>query len=286
MTVQQDKLGIIAGGGDLPARLVEAAQASGRAVFVIALDGHADHPELFNAPHETIRLGAAAKILKKLKAEGCRDVVLAGKVQRPSFAGMRPDWRAAKLLMKVGMKAMGDDGLLKLVAQELEVEGFRLVGAHDVMVDLITPEGVLGRIEPDDQALADARHGLYVAQMLGAVDVGQGCIVQGGLVLALEAIEGTDEMIRRAGPLHREGPGGVLVKSAKPQQDRRLDLPAMGLKTVETAHDAGLRGIALLAQGTMIIDKSKVIARADELGLFIVGLSQNAAKSPNVDRGN
>lgn len=276
MTAPQDnsppKLGIIAGGGALPARLAAAAKAAGRAVFVVMLDGHANDPTLESYPKITLRLGAAAKILEAMRAEDCVDIVLAGKVARPSFSAMRPDWRATKLLMKVGLKALGDDGLLRLVGQELEREGFRLIGAHEILTDLAVEEGVLGTVQPDEQAMSDAKHGLSVARILGQADVGQGCVVQQGLVLALEAIEGTDEMLRRSALYKREGVGGVLVKSAKPQQDKRLDLPAIGLKTIEESHKAGLRGIALLAGGTMIIDREAVLARADALGMFIVGL--------------
>jgi len=283
MTAPQDnrqpKLGIIAGGGALPARLASAAQTAGRAVFVIKLDGHADDPALDEYPNVSTRLGAAAKILDAMRANECRDVVLAGKVARPSFSAIRPDWRAAKLLMKVGMKALGDDGLLRLVGEELEREGFRLVGAHDILADLAVSEGVLGAIAPDDQAISDARHGLSVARILGQADVGQGCVVQQGLVLALEAIEGTDEMVRRSAKYRREGVGGVLVKASKPQQDKRLDLPAIGLTTIEEAHLAGLRGIALLAGGTMIIDRAAVIARADALGMFVLGLGDEGGET-------
>ena len=269
----QPKLGIIAGGGALPARLAAAAQTAGRDVFVVKLDGHANDDGLDSYPNITVRLGAAAKILDAMRSHECQDVVLAGKVARPSFSAIRPDWRAAKLLMKVGMKALGDDGLLRLVGEELEREGFRLVGAHDILTDLAVPEGVLGSVMPDEQALSDAKHGLSVARTLGSADVGQGCVVQQGLVLALEAIEGTDEMVRRSANYQREGVGGVLVKSSKPQQDKRLDLPAIGLTTIEEAHKAGLRGIALLAGGTMIIDRDAVIARANDLGLFVIGLA-------------
>lgn len=272
MTAPQGKIGLIAGGGDLPARLVDAAKASGRAVFVIALDGHCDTPETIGAPYETIRIGAAGKILSRLKAEGCVDVVLAGKVKRPSFASIRPDLRAAKLLAKIGLKSLGDDGLLRIIGQELERDGFRLVGAHEIMADLVAPEGTLGAVEPSDQALSDARRGQEIAKVLGSVDVGQGCIVQQGLVLAVEAIEGTDEMIRRSAGYARPGVGGVLVKTSKPQQDRRLDLPAIGVTTIEQAHAAGLSGIAVQAGGTMIIDRKNVIAKADELGIFLIGL--------------
>ncbi|WP_289079310.1 UDP-2,3-diacylglucosamine diphosphatase LpxI [uncultured Thalassospira sp.] len=287
MTAPQDnplrKLGIIAGGGALPARLASAAQTAGRAVFVVKLDRHADDPELDQYPGITARLGAAAKILDAMRDNACQDVVLAGKVARPSFTAIRPDWRAAKLLMKVGMKALGDDGLLRLVGQALEREGFRLVGAHEILTDLAVSEGVLGTIKPDDQALSDARHGLRVARILGQADVGQGCVVQQGFVLALEAIEGTDEMVRRSANYRRDGVGGVLVKSSKPQQDKRLDLPAIGLTTVEEAHKAGLRGIALLAGGTMIIDRSAVIERADRLGMFVIGIRPDHDGDPEND---
>ncbi len=283
MTAPQDnplpKLGIIAGGGALPARLASAAQTAGRAVFVVKLDGHANDVELDTYPNVSARLGDAAKILKAMRENDCREVVLAGKVARPSFSAIRPDWRAARLLMKVGMKALGDDGLLRLVGEELEREGFRLVGAHEILTDLAVPEGVLGKISPDEQAMSDAMHGLWVARTLGQADVGQGCVVQQGLVLALEAIEGTDEMMRRSAKYRRDGVGGVLVKSSKPQQDKRLDLPAIGLTTIEEAHQAGLRGIALQAGGTMIIDKRAVIARADVLGMFVVGLHHTDGKS-------
>jgi DUF1009 family protein len=286
MTAPQDnplpKLGIIAGGGALPARLASAAQTAGRAVFVVKLDGHANDPELDIYPNVSARLGAAAKILDAMRANECRDIVLAGKVKRPSFSAIRPDWRATKLLMKVGMRALGDDGLLRLVGEELEREGFRLVGAHEILTDLAVPEGVLGKVSPDEQAINDARHGLGVARILGQADVGQGCVVQQGLVLALEAIEGTDEMVRRSAQYRREGVGGVLVKSSKPQQDKRLDLPAIGLTTIEEAHLAGLRGIALLAGGTMIIDREAVIARADALDMFVIGLR---ASDGNNDHG-
>lgn len=273
MTVQLGKIGLIAGGGDLPARLVDAAKASGRAVFVVALEGHCDAPETLGVPYDVIRLGAASKILRQLKAQGCVDVVLAGTVQRPSFASIRPDLRAAKILARIGLKSLGDDGLLRIIGQELERDGFRLIGAHEIMQDLVTPEGVLGAVAPDDQAWADTRRGLEIARLLGEADVGQGCIVQQGLVLAVEAIEGTDEMIRRSAGYARPGRGGVLVKTSKPQQDKRLDLPAIGVTTVEQAQLAGLSGIALQAGATLIIDRQAVIAYANQCGMFIVGVA-------------
>lgn len=266
------KLGIIAGGGNLPARLMAACQAAGRPFFVVALDGHADRGLTVDAPHVWSRLGAAGTILRALREAGVTELVMAGHVRRPSLAELRPDWRAAKLFARIGAKALGDDGLLRAVTEELEQEGFRVLAVQDVFAGLLTPPGLLGRVEPDETARADIAHGIRVARGLGALDVGQAVVVQQGLVLGAEAIEGTDALIERCGPLARTGPGGVLVKMRKPQQDARLDLPTIGLATVEKAAAAGLRGIAVEAGSTLTVDREAVVAAADRLGLFVIGV--------------
>lgn len=268
------RLGIIAGGGDLPARLVEACRTSGRPCFVLALEGHAD-PALTEGgvPHRWFRLGAAGAMLAALREAGATELVLAGRVRRPSLLGLLPDARMARFVAKVGTKAFraGDDGLLRAVSEELEAEGFRLVGAHEVMADLLGGTGAVGALRPDAEAEADIRRGIEVARALGALDVGQAVVVQQGLVLGVEAIEGTDALLERCAALRRDGPGGVLVKLPKPQQDRRLDLPTIGPTTVERAAAAGLRGIAFQAGGVLVVDRDAVAARADALGLFVVG---------------
>lgn len=273
------RLGIIAGGGDLPARLVEACRRSGRPYFVLALDGHAD-PALTagDVPHGRFRLGAAGAMLAALREAGATELVLAGRVRRPSLLGLLPDARMARFVAKVGSKAFraGDDGLLRAVSEELEAEGFRLVGAHEVMADLLGRAGPVGALRPDAEAEADIRRGVEVARALGALDVGQAVVVQQGLVLGVEAIEGTDALLDRCGALRRDGPGGVLVKLPKPQQDRRLDLPTIGPVTVERAAAAGLRGVAFQAGGVLVVDRDAVAARADALGLFVVGTGMGA----------
>ncbi|MGC2854295.1 LpxI family protein [Novispirillum sp. DQ9] len=267
------KLGIIAGGGDLPGRLIAACRRDGRPFFVLALEGFAEPSVIGDAPHEWVRLGAAGEGFRILHAHRVSQVVMAGRVRRPSLADLRPDWRAARLFARIGLKALGDDGLLRAVVQELEGEGFGVVGADDILgEEILAPEGVLGAHRPDDQALADVAHGVRVARGLGALDVGQGAVVQQGLVLAVEAIEGTDAMLGRCAALRRDGPGGVLVKTAKPAQERRADLPTIGVATVDNAHAAGLRGIAVQAGGALMVDKAGIIARADALGLFVFGV--------------
>jgi hypothetical protein len=155
---------------------------------------------------------------------------------------------------------------------EIESEGLHVVGADDILHDLLVAEGVLGRHRPDDLAASDIARGLEVARALGAVDVGQAVVVQQGIVLGVEAIEGTDALIARAANLRREGPGGVLVKIKKPGQERRADLPTIGLSTVTAAVDAGLRGIAIEAGATLLIGRERLVAAADTAGLFVTAL--------------
>lgn len=273
MAATSGTLGIIAGGGTLPLRIATAAQSAGREVFIVGLEGHADPKALAGFPHVILRVGAAARMLRRLKAEGCTDLVMAGPVRRPSFFEIRPEADGMRLLARVGRAAFaGDDGLLKAVIRVLGEEGFRILGAHEVLDDLIGHTGLLTEIAPDDAALADVARGVAVARAMGAADIGQGCVVQDGFVLAVEAAEGTDAMLSRCGPLARPGPGGVLVKLVKPGQERRADLPTIGIETVRRAAEAGLRGLAFEGGGTILMDRAGTIAAANAAGLFLLGL--------------
>lgn len=270
-----NRLGIVAGGGTLPRRLVECCRAAGRDVFVLALEGAAEPATVQDVPHAWCRLGAAATGLALLRQNQVTDLVLAGGVRRPSLAALRPDWRAAKLFARFGYRALGDDGLLSAVVEALEEEGFRVLGADQLLDRALVPEGPLGRVRPDQQSQADIERGLEVARALGALDVGQAAIVQQGLVLGVEAIEGTDELLRRCAALRSEGPGGVLVKVEKPGQEARADRPTIGLRTVRLAEQTGLRGIAIEAHTTIVLDRDEVIRAADEAGLFLVGVARS-----------
>ncbi len=266
------KLAILAGGGTLPARIAAAVRGQGRDVFVVAFDGHTDPTTVAGLPHMWSRFGAAGTIIRRLHDEGVGDVVFAGPVKRPSFTELLPDWWTTRFLARVGTRALGDDGLLRAVVRELEEEGFRVVGLHELLKDLLTVAGPVGSLIPDAEAERDIARAAQVARALGALDVGQGAVVQQGLVLAVEAIEGTDAMLARCADLARPGPGGVLVKVKKPNQDRRIDLPTMGVTTVEKAAAAGLRGVALEAGGSLLIDREAVAEAADRLGLFVIGM--------------
>ena len=267
-------LGILAGGGPFPAKVAAAAAAQGRPVFIAGLRGFVDEASIEPWPHQVFRMGAAGAIIAALRDHHVVDLVIVGPVRRPSLLDLRPDAVGSRILARIGRAAFaGDDGFLAAIVQVLSTEGFRIIGAHEILNDATAPTGVLGAVTPDDAARHDVARGVTVVRALGAVDVGQGAVVQQGIVLALEAIEGTDAMLLRAGALARPGPGGVLVKLVKPGQDRRTDLPTIGPATVAAAAAAGLRGLAFEAGGTLITDRAACIAAADAAGLFLLGIN-------------
>ncbi|MDL2170128.1 MULTISPECIES: LpxI family protein [Asaia] len=267
-------VGILAGGGPLPFQVADSVRAQGGEVFIIGFQDFVD-PDLIRAwPHRIIRLAAAGEILSTLRAAGCRDIVLIGPVKRPALRDLRPDAEGARLLARVGRALFsGDDGLLGALVRIFGEEGFRVRGAHEFLTRSLGRPGAMGQYAPDDLALSDIRRGVAVVRGLGALDIGQGCIVQDSLVLAVEAIEGTDAMIARAGGLRQPGPGGVLVKMLKPGQEKRADMPTIGPQTIRNAATAGLRGIAFETGGTLLTDPAACEATADRSGLFLYGLS-------------
>ena len=264
-------LGLVAGTGDLPRRLAEACRAQGRPLFVLALKGVTDPALAATAPHAWVKLGAVGTALDTLRGAGVREIVLAGPVPRPSFGSLGLDLRTLRLLADAGRGGLGDDGLLSMIVRELEREGFNVVAPEAVLGGLAAAVGPLGRVVPDAGQEADIALGLRVTRALGALDVGQAAVVQGGRVLGVEAAEGTDALIARCAGLGA-GRGGVLVKAAKPQQERRVDLPAIGPGTVAAAARAGLAGIAVEAGASLIIDAAATREAADTAGLFVVAV--------------
>lgn len=267
------KLGIIAGGGAIPRDLINFCKENNRAYYVIAIDGNADRALIDDSvPHTWIRIGQAGTGFKKLAEEKVEEVVMIGTIKRPTVKDLVPDMRTAAFFAKVGMKSLGDDGILRALVREIESEGMVVRGIHEVLPELLIKKGVLGKVKPSKQAKEDIRRAVEVATELGRLDVGQAVIVQQGLVLGVEGIEGTGELIRRCGDYKRKGEGGVLVKVRKPQQDMRVDLPTIGDKTVLAAYDSGLAGIALHAGNGLIVNEKETIKLADKLGLFVLGL--------------
>ena len=271
------KLGIVAGGGVLPACLARRATRQGREVFVLALENHAAGEAIGGFPHAWVRLGAAGRALALLREAGVEEVVLAGSVRRPSLAELRPDARAAALLA-IGALRRGDDGLLRTVIEALEGEGFRVLGAQDIAGGLLARGGSLGRHRPGAEARADIARGVEVLAALGRVDIGQAVAVQAGVVLAVEAAEGTDALIDRAAGLGRRGPGPVLVKMAKPGQENRADLPAIGPATLRALAGGGFAGVAVEAGGCLLLERDEIVRLADRAELFVEGWPRPGAE--------
>lgn len=273
MNTGQRKLGIIAGGGSIPKKLIEFCKKNKRDYFVLAIEGNADKNLIDDSvPHQWIRIGQAGTGFKRFHDEKVQDVIMIGTIRRPGFFDLMPDLRTTAFFAKIGMKSLGDDGILRALVKEIESEGMAVKGVHEVLPEILVKKGVLGRHKPDKQAEADIHRGIEVALELGKLDVGQAVIVQQGLVLGVEGIEGTDELIRRCGDYRRKGEGGVLVKLRKPQQDMRIDLPTIGPRSVARAKESGLRGIALHAGNGLIVDEDEVIRQADKEGLFVIGV--------------
>ena len=270
------RLGIVAGGGALPGYIAARAREQGRDVFIVALEQHADPAVVGAWPHAWVRLGAAATAIRHFRDAGVEEIVLAGPVRRPSLAELRPDARMMRFLARGALKA-GDDGLLSAVVRTLEQEeGFRIVSIQEVAGGLMARRGTLGNLEPGPEDQADIARGVAILEALGRSDVGQAVVVQAGVVLGIEAIEGTDALIRRCGELKRQAKGPVLVKRAKSGQEQRVDLPTVGPATVEGCAAAGFAGIAIEAGRTLVVDRDATIAAADAAGLFLIGLDPGA----------
>jgi DUF1009 family protein len=267
------KLGVIAGSGVLPRLVIAVCRDQRRPAYVAAIAGSCDAATVAESEHGWFDIAAVGRLVESLRLHGCREVVLAGPVPRPDLLALRPDWQGLRLLPRVARAYMqGDDALLRTLVEFLEEQGFRVVGADQVIADLVAPAGPLGRIAPAEGDREDIDFGLRAARGIGALDIGQGAVVRAGQVLALEAADGTDAMLRRCADIAPPGRGGVLVKAAKPGQERRVDLPTIGVATVAGAVAARLKGIAVEAGAALVIDRAAVARAADEAGLFVVGI--------------
>jgi DUF1009 family protein len=264
---------VLAGGGLLPVHVISACRRQGRDFFVIAFRGYTDPVTVRDTPHEWVELGMVGAILRRLHVEGVVEAVLAGPVRRPeSLLSMRLDWRGFRLLLRMLTGWSGDNHVLSLVVRELESDGFRVVGAEDVASEVLITAGPLGRSHPNERQTADIALGVDAARELGRRDRGQAVVVAGGQVIGRETAVGTAALLADAGR-NQAARGGVLVKIAKPGQERRVDLPSVGVDTVRQAAAAGLAGIALEADGSLVIGRDDVARAADDAGLFVVGVA-------------
>jgi DUF1009 family protein len=272
---------IIAGNGSLPVAVATSLRDRGDDPFIIALKGEAD-PEILASKHADISIVDLGGLMKILKAENITNVVLAGGVRhRPEFrAALKPgNGNLVALYRFMRAFRLGDDGLLRAVIATIESYGFRVLGAHEVVPDILAPAaGTITRKKASKEAIASMQAARQAATLIGSLDIGQAAIAIGRRVVALEGVEGTDAMLQRVADLRKSKriirKGGVLVKCAKPQQEVRADLPAIGVSTVENAVLAGLSGIAVEAGRTLILSYAETIGAANAAGLFIETFEQ------------
>lgn len=271
------KLGILAGGGALPRQLIQACAQTGQGVFVIAFKGQCDKATVDGVDHAWVRLGASGTAIDELRAHGVQQLVMAGRIQKPSMSQLMPDARTLKFLVG-GVLNKGDDSVLRAIIENLEHdEGFTFVGAHEVLPDLLAPEGILGRLVPDQDG-AEAMHAaVHAALDLGAKDLGQAAVARADTVIALEGRDGTDAMLKKLKG-NPDAKGGVLAKMCKPGQEQRADLPTIGVATIEHAAAVGLAGVVVEAGASLIVDRAQVIEAADRLGLFLIGAKPGEAR--------
>jgi DUF1009 family protein len=271
MQIKRPCLGLIAGMGELPKAIALDARKRGYRVVAVAIEHLADESlEDFVDVIETVNVGKLGKIISTLKKNGVEEAVMAGKVPKAllfSRKNVTPDLRAVKLLFT--LKDKTDDSILLGITRELEKDGIRLLKTTEFAKDLLTPEGVLTERRPTEAESRDIKFGWEIAKELGRLDIGQTVVVKDLAVMALEAIEGTDEAIKRGGRL--AGGGAVVVKVSKPKQDMRFDVPAVGLKTLNAMKEAGVLTLAVEAGKSIFMDRERFIKKADDAGISVVG---------------
>ena len=277
------KLGLIAGGGKLPLFVAREASAQGWEVIALAIEGDAREEELKPLVRGLYWLGAGevGRLIELMQKEGIRDAVMAGKVQKKRiYTGLKPDARGMKVFLS--MPNMTDDVILGAVAKELESEGITLHPTTFCLDGILASEGVIVGVPPSPDQWKDIRFGWKIAKEIGRLDIGQTVVVKKGAVVSVEAIEGTDEAIRRGGKLG--GPGVVVVKVAKPQQDVRFDVPVVGLETILSMEEALASILAIEAGATIFLERDEVISGAARCGLTIIATKDPEKEMMNDER--
>ena len=272
-------VGVIAGGGAMPFAVAESLKARGLDPILFALRGACDPVAAARFRHHWITVGELGRTTKLLRAENCKDLIFIGTLVRPALSEIRLDWGTLRVMGRIWSAFRGgDDHLLSGVGRIFEQEGFHLLGLKEVAPDLLMPEGCVTRRTPDKHAVADIARGRDVLGALGPFDIGQAVVVIDGHVVAVEGVEGTDQLLRRIADLRADGRiratagRGVLVKAPKSSQDLRYDLPAIGPRTIEGAAAAGLSGVAVVAGNTVVAEAQAMIEAADKADLFVTGL--------------
>jgi hypothetical protein len=282
----QQPLGLIAGNGRFPFLLLDAARAHGRPVVVAAIREETDAAMNSHAAEDPgttvywLSLGELSRLIEIFRNEGVTEAVMAGQVKHKQiFSNIRPDWRLAKLLLN--LRTRNTDMLLGAIAKVLSDEGIELISSTSFLEPLLAPAGVLTARAPNEQERKDVAYGREVAARIAGYDIGQTVVIAGQACIAVEAMEGTDATIARAGTLMRTlhedastlDRSLTVVKVAKPKQDMRFDVPVIGEATIAAMREAGATCLALEAKRTLIFDRAAVVATADAAGIAVVAAS-------------
>lgn len=268
---KKQKLGIIAGHGELP---VNISNTYNNDVYIAQIsDTNDDSKYNTHCTRQKFHIGEVGKILEYFRSNDVKHIVMAGGIKRPNFKDLKVDSLGKSLVYRIiKSKILGDDKLLRIVADFLEEQGFKIISAQDIIKDSTLPHGLATSLTPDDQALLDIELGKIEAQKLGLADIGQSVIIEHSTILGLEDNEGTDVLIHNCTEHKKHQKSGVLVKIMKPQQDERLDIPTIGPITVTNVYNAGLAGIAIEANKVIVLDVQETINTANKLGIFIIGI--------------
>jgi DUF1009 family protein len=268
------KIAIFAGAGFLPRHVYDACVEKDIDATIIGLEGQTSSNLFEGIAFETFPLHSVTKIINVLKEKEIEHIVLAGKVCRSTnLSKLLLDIKGAKLLAKIMRHGLNDNSILTAIIKFLESEGFSLVPAESIAKDLVVTKGALTKIEPSKEDWNDIKKGIKILKDIAQHDIGQSLVIQRGLILGIEAAEGTDSMISRCGTIkQKEESGPILVKAVKPKQDRRVDLPCIGAETILKLYENGFRGIAVESKVTLLLEGQKTIEEANSKGIFIYGI--------------
>lgn len=266
------KLAIISGYGHLPKHVYDAAKSKKIDTVVITLEEEADKKVFAGIEHYPFPVYKVSKIIKKLKELEVSHVTFAGKVRRTEMSRLLVDIKGAKLFAKIVAAGLADNSILQTILKFFEDEGFKVIAPEKIAMNIVLPKGAFGKIKPSKTALDDIKKGTKVLKGVADFDVGQSLVIQNGLVLGVEAAEGTDELLRRCGEIRQEGDQPILIKICKPNQDKRVDLPCIGKMTVENAHKYGIRGIVCEAGVTLVLEQEETLKLANKYKIFIYGI--------------
>ena len=269
-------LGIIAGEGEMPISVIKAAVLK-KIPFVVLNISKRKIRKKSNIEVINLSVGEIGRGIDFLKKHKCQKIVFAGRPNRPKFSELKIDYKGLRFLPKImSSLKIGDSAIFSSIINIFESQGFKVIAPQDIANDLVSKEIFLTSKRPSKQDIFDIKKGISIMKLIGKFDIGQAIIVSNGLIVAIEGIEGTDSLIKRSKILldklgSKGKKQGVLVKLPKPTQDRRIDLPTIGTRTVELCKKINLSGIAVQSNGTIILGKSKIIKSANKKGLFLFG---------------